>query len=198
MKTPKVCLYIRIRRIDGADAFVDPAWNRNRTLREGSPSSTVNPNSIQRVSTICATSATVLLLLFLATGLRVSEMAQLDRSTIVIEQHPRKNPGKFIVLGVGEIVGKGNKRRTFYVNKRLCSRTSAISRGARTNIRPSCLPSENSACQQVQCKSAWRISVVWQAWITSTFIGCGIPSPLRWPMRRGTSCSSRNYSGTLR
>ncbi len=85
---------------------------------EGSSSSTVNPNSIQRVSTICATSATVLLLLFLATGLRVSEMAPLDRSTIVIEQHPRKNPGKFIVLGVGEVVGKGNKRRTFYVNEK--------------------------------------------------------------------------------
>lgn len=45
-------------------------------------------------------------------------MAQLDRSTIVIEQHPRKNPGKFIVLGVGEVFGKGNKRRTFYVNEK--------------------------------------------------------------------------------
>jgi hypothetical protein len=34
-KTPKVRLYIRIRRSNGTDAFVDPAWNRNRTLREG-------------------------------------------------------------------------------------------------------------------------------------------------------------------
>jgi hypothetical protein len=34
-KAPKVRLYIRIRRSDGTDAFVDPAWNRNRTLREG-------------------------------------------------------------------------------------------------------------------------------------------------------------------
>ena len=33
MKTPKVGLYLRIRRSDGRDAFVEPAWNRNRTLR---------------------------------------------------------------------------------------------------------------------------------------------------------------------
>ncbi len=33
MKAPKVRLYLRIRRSDGRDAFVEPAWNRNRTLR---------------------------------------------------------------------------------------------------------------------------------------------------------------------
>lgn len=31
----KVRLYIRIRRSDGQNAYVNPAWNRNRTLREG-------------------------------------------------------------------------------------------------------------------------------------------------------------------
>lgn len=35
MKTPKVRLYIRIRRTNGRDAYVDPVWNRNRTLRAG-------------------------------------------------------------------------------------------------------------------------------------------------------------------
>ena len=33
MRTPKVRLYIRIRSADGRDAYADPAWNRNRTLR---------------------------------------------------------------------------------------------------------------------------------------------------------------------
>jgi integrase/recombinase XerD len=33
VKTPKVRIYIRIRRSDGTNAFVDPVWNRNRTLR---------------------------------------------------------------------------------------------------------------------------------------------------------------------
>lgn len=34
-KAPKVRIYIRIRRSEGTDAFVGPAWNRNRTLRAG-------------------------------------------------------------------------------------------------------------------------------------------------------------------
>lgn len=35
MRAKKVKLYIRIRRNDGKDAFVDPVWNRNKTLRGG-------------------------------------------------------------------------------------------------------------------------------------------------------------------
>lgn len=35
MKTPKVRLYIRVRLPDGRDSFLDPVWNRNRTLRTG-------------------------------------------------------------------------------------------------------------------------------------------------------------------
>lgn len=35
MKASKEKFYIRIRRQDGKDAFVDPVWNRNRTLRGG-------------------------------------------------------------------------------------------------------------------------------------------------------------------
>lgn len=35
MKTPRVRLYVRIRRADRRDAYVDPVWNRNRTLRGG-------------------------------------------------------------------------------------------------------------------------------------------------------------------
>ena len=58
----------------------------------------------------------VLLILFLATGLRLSEMAQLDRSTIAIEKHFGKDPGEFVVLGTGEVIGKGKKRRTFFVS----------------------------------------------------------------------------------
>jgi hypothetical protein len=35
LKTRKVRWYVRVRRPDGRDAFVDPIWNRNRTLRAG-------------------------------------------------------------------------------------------------------------------------------------------------------------------
>jgi integrase/recombinase XerD len=33
VRTPKIRLYIRVRLSDGRDAFVDPVWNRNHTLR---------------------------------------------------------------------------------------------------------------------------------------------------------------------
>lgn len=56
----------------------------------------------------------VLMQLFLASGLRVSEMAQLDRTTIRIERE--RNGTKETYIGVGEVVGKGGKRREFYVH----------------------------------------------------------------------------------
>jgi integrase/recombinase XerD len=34
-KTPKVRLYMRTRSTEGRDVFLDPAWNRNHTLRAG-------------------------------------------------------------------------------------------------------------------------------------------------------------------
>jgi site-specific recombinase XerD len=54
--------------------------------------------------------------LFLATGLRVSEMHQLNRTSITIELglDPK---GEECVTGWGEVIGKGNKRRKFYVDE---------------------------------------------------------------------------------
>jgi site-specific recombinase XerD len=69
------------------------------------------------LSSIDSSRDRVLLLLFLDTGLRLSEMAQLDRTTIVIEQHSGNGPGK-LVLGTGEVIGKGNKCRIFYVSQK--------------------------------------------------------------------------------
>jgi site-specific recombinase XerD len=56
--------------------------------------------------------------LFLATGLRISEMHQLDRNSITIELEIDPK-GKEHVTGCGEVVGKGNKRRKFYVNEEM-------------------------------------------------------------------------------
>lgn len=54
--------------------------------------------------------------LFLATGLRVSEMAQLDCDSIrMIEE--TYGDGQTRIIGSGEIVGKGEKRRRFYVDR---------------------------------------------------------------------------------
>lgn len=57
----------------------------------------------------------VLLSLFVATGLRISEMHQLNRDSISIELDI-DDAGNERVLGTGEVVGKGNKRRRFFVD----------------------------------------------------------------------------------
>jgi site-specific recombinase XerD len=54
--------------------------------------------------------------LFVATGLRVSEMHQLNRDSIKIESDFDAR-GKEHVMGCGEVIGKGNKRRKFYVDE---------------------------------------------------------------------------------
>jgi site-specific recombinase XerD len=54
--------------------------------------------------------------LFLATGLRISELHQLNRSSIGI-QATTNAIGEEEILGVGEVIGKGSKTRTFYVNE---------------------------------------------------------------------------------
>lgn len=53
---------------------------------------------------------------FLSSGLRLSELSQLDIDTI--QQRSRKLPdGRVRTIGVGEVVGKGHKRRVFLVDK---------------------------------------------------------------------------------
>jgi site-specific recombinase XerC len=91
-------------------------FSNHRWKRNNSPKPVERDIIDKLLSTIDTSRDRVLLILFLATGLRLSEMAQLDRTTIVIEQHSGKGPGELVVLGTGEVVGKGNKRRTFYVS----------------------------------------------------------------------------------
>ena len=58
----------------------------------------------------------VLVVLFLASGLRISEMQQLDRDSIILSKMSGSGR-KTDYLGKGEVIGKGNKRRDFYVDK---------------------------------------------------------------------------------
>lgn len=57
-----------------------------------------------------------LMALFVATGLRVSEMHQLNRDTIRFELET-DDVGQEHVRATGEVIGKGNKRRTFFVDE---------------------------------------------------------------------------------
>jgi site-specific recombinase XerD len=50
-----------------------------------------------------------------ATGLRVSEIQQLNRDSVTIKAETLPS-GEELIIGCGEVVGKGNKRRRFYVD----------------------------------------------------------------------------------
>ena len=58
----------------------------------------------------------VLITLFLSTGLRVSEMHSLDRDTIAFELDGDA-AGRKRLTGAGEVIGKGRKKRRFYVDE---------------------------------------------------------------------------------
>ena len=57
--------------------------------------------------------------LFIKSGLRISELQQLNRNSIRVQRGVCQD-GKEMTLGVGEVVGKGNKRRTFLVDAETC------------------------------------------------------------------------------
>jgi site-specific recombinase XerD len=58
----------------------------------------------------------VLISLFLASGLRLSELHQLDRDTIEVEQQIDRD-GHQRLIGTGEVLGKRQKRRRFYIDE---------------------------------------------------------------------------------
>lgn len=58
----------------------------------------------------------VLFTMLVATGLRVSEIQQLNRDSITIEAEICPS-GEERITGFGEVVGKGRKRRKFYVDE---------------------------------------------------------------------------------
>lgn len=54
--------------------------------------------------------------LFVYSGLRVSELRQLDKTSIV-PRRKRMPDGTVILLGIGEVIGKGRKRRKFIIGE---------------------------------------------------------------------------------
>jgi hypothetical protein len=91
VKTPKVRLYIRIRRSDGTDAFVDPAWNRNRTLREGYALVEGQPEHHLEG---------IYYLRFLRNGKRVWEAVGSDANTAIVALRNTEHDLQSIALGI--------------------------------------------------------------------------------------------------
>lgn len=82
----------------------------------------------------------VLMTLFVSTGLRVSEMHQLNRDTIQFELEVDEQ-GQEHIRAYGEVVGKGNKRRTFFVDE-LTQEIYAEYMAPRTDTNPALFLSE--------------------------------------------------------
>lgn len=89
-------------------------WKRNNR-----PKPVDHQATEQLLKTITVTRDRVLIQLFLASGLRLSEMAGLNRDSITIERTPANGSNPEMVLGVGEVLGKGGKTRAFYVHAKV-------------------------------------------------------------------------------
>ena len=87
----------------------------------------------------------ILIGLFLATGLRVSEMHSLDRDTISFELEEDET-GRERLMGVGQVVGKGRKPRKFYVNDETLKLYGHILPAVRTKTPRCSCRSGNSEC----------------------------------------------------
>jgi site-specific recombinase XerD len=89
---------------------VSRRWHRNND-----PKPVEEPDLEMLLDGITNERDRLLFTLFLATGLRVSEMQQLNRDSIRIECTTVGVEEQ--TLGVGDVVGKGDKRRRFYVDE---------------------------------------------------------------------------------
>ena len=112
-----VSSYIEFRKLSGHAGLKNPVkdihmkWRRNRDPKP------VDEFDLDFLLTgITELRDRVLVQLFLATGLRISEMHQLNRDSISIEQDVTPN-GEIRTMGRGEVAGKGGKRRIFFVDE---------------------------------------------------------------------------------
>ena len=116
------------RRLAAVSSFLDfvrvtklpklrnPVVDYKRRWKRNNRSKPVAEDVLEKLLTaIIVPRDRVLVQLFLASGLRLSEMAQLDRDSIKAERN--NTDGSY--LGVGEVLGKGGKRRTFYVHPKI-------------------------------------------------------------------------------
>lgn len=106
----------------------------------------------------------VLMTLFVSTGLRVSEMHQLNRDTFRFELEI-DNKGQEHIRTSGEVIGKGNKRRTFFVDE-LTQKLFAEYLDTRTDTAPALFLSERRERMSVRA-----IQYTLDAWCKKLSLG---------------------------
>lgn len=96
--------------------------------------------------------------LFLATGLRISEMQPLNRDSIIIESEVDER-GQEVLRGSGEVVGKGNKRRSFFVDEATLYLLYTEYLPTRTDDNPALFLSERK--QRISVRAIQYTLAVW-------------------------------------
>jgi integrase/recombinase XerC len=106
-----------------------------------------------------------IVLLFVYSGLRLSELGQLDKTTITLTKKTQPD-GSFQYFGSGEVIGKGNKKRSFLVGPRAMQAVATyIAMERMTDDLPALFLSSrktrlsNRAIQQVVDKWCKRLGV---------------------------------------
>lgn len=108
------CDYVRLAH----HKFRNPLDDISLRLKKNNRPKPVDEEILDKLrSGISSLRDRTILTMFLASGLRISEMAQLDRDTIIIEEHHNEKSGEDMTVGTGEVTGKGDKRRSFFVDE---------------------------------------------------------------------------------
>lgn len=140
------------RRLSAVSSFLEycrnhdpdlrnPLKGKRRKWQKNSKPNPVNEWDLDMLlANITSDRDRVLFTLFAATGLRVSEMQPLNRDSIRIEVE-RQPDGKVRARGCGEVVGKGGKRRNFYVDHDTLRAYAAYIK-SRTDSQPALFISE--------------------------------------------------------
>jgi site-specific recombinase XerD len=113
-----VSAYYEFLRIDLGEPIQNPVKRMRRPRVQNAIPRAADDNVLATlVDGITDSRDRALVLLLIYSGLRISEVRQLDKTSITIRR--RKLPdGSTEYLGQGEVLGKGNKRRAFLVGSK--------------------------------------------------------------------------------
>jgi len=104
--------YLKFRRANSNSRMKDPTRNLTFRAPDNDTCKAVGDDVIKKlVDGIKHLRDRALVLLFLSSGLRNSELQQLSRDTITVCDRDEGNGG---VGGVGTVIGKGSKKRAFF------------------------------------------------------------------------------------
>ena len=111
-----VSSYCDFVRANGHHKFANPLENLNMRWKRNNHPKPVDEKVLdQLLGNITSMRDRTLITLFLASGLRINEMWQLNRDTIEIERHIGQD-SEVMYVGSGEITGKGDKKRRFFID----------------------------------------------------------------------------------